>query len=878
MSMIHAFYSNYRDEVVFYGGNLIVVVLILLKFSLVDFERHRDDDRSDVNNSDAFKAYVFLCFGTAFPMTIDVVIDLFSSKSRLWKQLLARGFICWALLLSAGLHFQFSMKKGGDRFRVNIMILFVSMLNTTVFYQLKQRNVKEIVSTWKYFVAFAFHHVYALLRVYESNTTMFAMWNMIRVLAYTSQCYIAGKHLYVTVRGSVEQDWHQKCQVVAFEIVLVIILILSLMIRFLNAGGDSQREDPEKNGIIAYSLLMYVGVTLVELIITNDHRNQYAKLEQKLVVKRKFVSYVSHEVRTPLNNCALGINYMKNTLENPTKAGIAEVREVLDEVDEGCRTAVDFMNNLLLYEKIDSMDLPLYMDRGDLGVVCSEVVSSFQMSARHLEISLELNIHDSLLLTPSPPNGPNQAVMSTALSMFDYGKVVIVFRNLLSNALKFTPKHGRVSLTVLPVCICEVKRSNERGVLKRLLSSESTVKSIYGAGSSSTDCIDDSGIMDGRDGLVYLPPAGDDNTTHYRVILSDTGRGMSPAEQKQLFKKIVQFSPNENQNGGGSGIGLFLSHQIMTRHGLEIQVYSDGIAGTGGAVGGTHFYVDFPVSSSAPDDSHMMMKCAGRDDNSADLENNKREQGCDNDDEGGGGRRAAARIMELCGSRKKVAAVEDHQYDGEKSKCDGDDDDDGESVHIPTTSSLSTISNKNVLTGGDDDVAALNQSTRVSSRKIRMSCIRHKKLSDLSILVVDDSVINRKMVTRTLLQHHIGSIIEGVGDGTELLSLLGVSTSEIDDFASRGTGDMDSNCGHQVSDISNNDTYDVILLDDHMTHMDGSIAVKKLRHCGYRGLVIGVTGSATDEDMQEFCEAGVDFALPKPFILKDFLIIVNSQL
>jgi osomolarity two-component system, sensor histidine kinase SLN1 len=69
--------------------------------------------------------------------------------------------------------------------------------------------------------------------------------------------------------------------------------------------------------------------------------------------------------------------------------------------------------------------------------------------------------------------------------------------------------------------------------------------------------------------------------------------------------------------------------------------------------------------------------------------------------------------------------------------------------------------------------------------------------------------------------------------------------------------------------------YDLILLDDNMTFMNGSVAVKKLRQYGYKGLIIGVTGSALEEDMQDFCTAGVDYALPKPFVVEDCISLVK---
>jgi len=833
----------------------VVVITILSKLFI---HRSQDSGPSEENFDipDAFKSYVFMSLGTAFPMTVDVIMDLISPKRGMSKQLFTRAFICLTFILVSGLHILFSMnEQQKEQTRMYIISVNVSMIATTMIYQLKQRNVNNIISTWKYFAMFVFYQLYTLIRVFETNGVMFVAWNILRTLASLFIIYITGKHLYVTLNGSVRQDWHEKCQLLAFEIVLIMAILTGIIIRFFLSHSISRREDSMMTGVLFFVFSMYVMNTLMGLIITNDYRNVYIKLEQKLVVKRKFVSYVSHEVRTPLNNCTLGVNYMKNLLSSdPTEACIAEVREILDEVDDGCRTAVDFMNNLLLYEKTDTMDLPLYLDKGDLGVVCSEVVSSFQMSARQLEVSLNLDIHESLLLSSTATTATAAApTVSTATSIFDYGKIVIVFRNLLSNALKFTPKQGRVSLTVLPVSLSgdrPLSRSTVvSGEILRLRNRDST---IYDSGTTSpVSSESDSGINE-IESLVYLSPASPDTTTHYRVILSDTGRGMSLEEQRQLFTKIVQFSPNENQNGGGSGIGLFLSHQIMTRHDLQIQVYSDGVAGTGGAVGGTHFYVDFPV-------------CAVSEASSEGDSNGNNMGGAD--DSGESGRWVGC--LRGCLRKNRETEVDVFEDDNNDDITIGR----MEATDIPSNIVTATTSS-NLLTGGDE-AAALVPAKRAASRLRRTSSIRNRELTDLSILIVDDSVINRKMVTRTLRQNCIGSIIEGVGDGTELLTLLGVGASS--KLEEEFDYDLDSD-DNENKDVSSNDTYDVILLDDHMTYMDGSVAARKLRRCGYKGLIIGVTGSATDEDMQAFCEAGVDFALPKPLVLKELQQLLISQL
>ena len=60
------------------------------------------------------------------------------------------------------------------------------------------------------------------------------------------------------------------------------------------------------------------------------------------------------------------------------------------------------------------------------------------------------------------------------------------------------------------------------------------------------------------------------------VEVVDTGAGISPENQKKLFKEIVQFNPEKLQAGGGSGLGLWITKGIVDMHGGRISVHSAG--------------------------------------------------------------------------------------------------------------------------------------------------------------------------------------------------------------------------------------------------------------------------------------------------------------
>lgn len=52
--------------------------------------------------------------------------------------------------------------------------------------------------------------------------------------------------------------------------------------------------------------------------------------------------------------------------------------------------------------------------------------------------------------------------------------------------------------------------------------------------------------------------------------------------------------------------------------------------------------------------------------------------------------------------------------------------------------------------------------------------------------------------------------------------------------------------------------------------MRGTEATSKLRQLGYKGIIIGITGNALDDDVKDFTDHGADKVLPKPFDLLEF--------
>jgi CheY-like chemotaxis protein len=105
------------------------------------------------------------------------------------------------------------------------------------------------------------------------------------------------------------------------------------------------------------------------------------------------------------------------------------------------------------------------------------------------------------------------------------------------------------------------------------------------------------------------------------------------------------------------------------------------------------------------------------------------------------------------------------------------------------------------------------------------------------LLVVDDSLMNRKLLMRLLCARSF--LCEEAADGQEAIGVY---------EAARDAGRP----------------FDAVLLDNQMPVMDGPTCVQKLRAIGCRCLVVGVTGNVMQADVDDFVQHGADRVFGKP--------------
>jgi signal transduction histidine kinase/CheY-like chemotaxis protein len=275
-----------------------------------------------------------------------------------------------------------------------------------------------------------------------------------------------------------------------------------------------------------------------------------------LEAKRKFVRFVSHEVRTPLNSVCMGLTLLKDEMStSQTSSGSSSTRDeqdvpqwlsLTDEVLAGARSAVDVLNDFLNYDKIESGKLTLELSVIRIFELVEKTVDEFRLPAEKKKLQFTIK-------TPTSNDGSHE---NERFSVGDVMRLSQVFRNLLSNAIKFTPEGGKIEVLACWIPPTKEEESNSEKI-------DFTLKN-------------DEPIMVTQRGSLILS-------------VTDSGAGMTEEEVKQVFCQGTQFNANSLQGGNGSGLGTWIAKGIVQQHAGTLSATSEGLGK------GSIFSVNLPV-------------------------------------------------------------------------------------------------------------------------------------------------------------------------------------------------------------------------------------------------------------------------------------------
>jgi signal transduction histidine kinase len=164
-----------------------------------------------------------------------------------------------------------------------------------------------------------------------------------------------------------------------------------------------------------------------------------------LNAKKQYVRYISHELRTPLNAAFMGLTLLADDLKNRTSPRDVARYENVCDVQLSCSTALDTLNDLLTFEKLESGILTLHKEELNAMEFIAESVNIFKAHAKANRVTLKYQRLQPIPAADGSRDGPLPLERYDTITL-DKFKVAQVIRNLISNALKFTPAGGKVTV------------------------------------------------------------------------------------------------------------------------------------------------------------------------------------------------------------------------------------------------------------------------------------------------------------------------------------------------------------------------------------------------------------------------------------------------
>ncbi|MBA7632848.1 Adaptive-response sensory-kinase SasA [subsurface metagenome] len=159
-----------------------------------------------------------------------------------------------------------------------------------------------------------------------------------------------------------------------------------------------------------------------------DRKEAEEKLQEAMELKSQFISTVSHELRTPLTNMKEGIAIVLDGVAGKINN---KQRNFLDIAKRNIDRLAILINDVLDFQALDGSKFKLSAQENNINEVVEEVHKTMVFSAKKKGVDFSLELEDNL-----------------PKASFDRDKIIQVLTNLVSNAIKFTPKKGQVSVTV----------------------------------------------------------------------------------------------------------------------------------------------------------------------------------------------------------------------------------------------------------------------------------------------------------------------------------------------------------------------------------------------------------------------------------------------
>lgn len=246
---------------------------------------------------------------------------------------------------------------------------------------------------------------------------------------------------------------------------------------------------------VAQTMASGLAATLTAIRLYEQERTNLVAMKKLDESKDFFLASVSHELRTPLTSI---VGYLELLQEEMEEGKISYTySRMLDAIDRNSKRLIDLIENILTASRIESGNLQLSKSRTHITPILMRAAETVMPQVNSKHIDLKINVSDRL---------PDLEI--------DAHLIERVILNVISNAIKFTPDGGTISIAAF---------------------SES--KSVA-------------------------------------VAVSDSGTGIEPDELEKLFTKFYRTSAARENAVQGTGLGLVIVKAIIEQHGGSVSLTS----------------------------------------------------------------------------------------------------------------------------------------------------------------------------------------------------------------------------------------------------------------------------------------------------------------
>ncbi|WP_129718140.1 response regulator [Pedobacter sp. SYP-B3415] len=236
-----------------------------------------------------------------------------------------------------------------------------------------------------------------------------------------------------------------------------------------------------------------------------------AELEVTGKYKSEFLANMSHELRTPLNSILILARILR---ENKTANLTPEQIKYAGVIHNAGNDLLVLINDILDLSKIESGKLDLLIEQLHPEEIKTNLELLFDEVAKNKKIDFSIELAADL---------PDRIVS-------DKTRLEQIIKNLLSNAFKFTPEQGKITVSIAPA---------------------------------------------DQNTIYHHPETSSNGADMVAIAVRDSGIGIPEDKQQLIFEAFKQADGSTNRKYGGTGLGLSISRELSRLLGGEIQVSSE---------------------------------------------------------------------------------------------------------------------------------------------------------------------------------------------------------------------------------------------------------------------------------------------------------------